>query len=636
MNSKPSKPLRIRRPITGSTIAAILFLVISVGLSAWILRGAFQAPALPTVPAAAEATDTAIVVTSDSGASPEPSLTTVPPTLGPNAEITIELAAMGDAAISDDLSQAITVAMADSPLRYALGIEQADVVVTRLPAANELAGSDLLITSEVGEDGLIKLHLIARADAPMLQVDSAPTPWNVIAPETFAIYSPADDLRFVAEAATLILEMQVGQTDSAARRLDEMRLVLASMPAPYGASQIEVLTFLQGVMADDVLALRLFSTNIRADEGFIAAQLNRGNAYLRLGDAVSALRDYEAVLERDPLRVEALYNEAVAYEQIGDLDSAKLATLELVRLLPDAAWVVNLQGGMYYRQQEWAQAVDAFIRARQLAPEAEIPLFNLARAEYQIEDYAASIRDYEALIAIAPDNASYRLHEAMAYEGDDNPSQAERALTQAIRIQPDFIEAYLMRGNLHLQEGRLDKATADAEMVLSLDDENGRAYALIGDVLVAQEEWWGATEAYTEAINAGYADAEVYAGRGYAWHQLLYSPYAARDYEMAIELGKTDPDLIFRLGFALLDVGRFEDALTALVGAMNAGIDTPEAYAALALALDANFERDEADVAYERAIELDARYGDLEFLQDQPLWSQASINRARTIIRRLE
>lgn len=618
-------------------VAAGLFLIISLSLSMWILRGTFLPSAMPTNPVVA-ATDTAIIITSDSGTLPEPSPTVEQPALAPDAEIVIMLAAVegSESALGNRLSEAITAALADSPLRYATGIQLADAPVIQLPAANDLNGAELLIVWELSENGLLKLHLTAKADAPILQIDSAPAPWDVFAPETFAIYSPSDDLRFIAQAAAVILELQAGQTETAAWRVEEMRLSLATMPAPYGASQIDMLTFLQGVMADDVKALRLFSQNLRTDADFLSAQINRGNAYLRLGDAVSALHDYEAVLERDPQRIEALYNEVIAYEQIGDMESANLTMLELVRLLPDAVWVVNLQGGMHYRQGEWAQAVEAFSLAHQLMPQAEIPLFNLAQAEYQIGDYEAAVRDYEALTKIAPTNTSYLLHEAIAYEKINDIGQAELALNRAIRLEPDFVEAYLMRGKLHLRAGRTEKAAADAEMVLSLDDKNARASALLGDVMVDEGDWWGATKRYTDAINAGYTDAEVYAGRGFAWHQLLYSPYAARDYEKAIELGKNDPDLIFRLGFALLDVGRFADALVALTGAMNAGIDTPEAYAALALALDANYERDEADLAYARAIELDARYGDLQFLQDQPLWSQASINRARTIIQRLD
>jgi tetratricopeptide (TPR) repeat protein len=364
--------------------------------------------------------------------------------------------------------------------------------------------------------------------------------------------------------------------------------------------------------------------------------VNRGNTYLKLGDPVSALHDYERALQLEPDRIDVMYNEAVAYEQLGDADSAALAVLEIARLMPEAAWVVNLQGATYYRQSDWEKAAVAFERAHQLAPKEEIPLFNLAQTRYQMADYEASQVAYEALVQLAPDNATYYLRLADAYQIDHRVGVAERALDKAIELRPDYIEAYLMRGALNLRGGRFAAASADAQAVIDLNSEDGRGYALLGEVQLARQQWWDATDTFTLALDAGDTRAEVYKGRGWAWHQLRYMPYAVRDYEKAVALGDGDPMLLYHFGLALLDVGRYGDALDPLVGAMNAGIDTPEAYAVLAVALDANKRRTEAEDAYRRAIELDARYGDLEFLREQPLWSQASINRARTILARLD
>jgi hypothetical protein len=54
------------------------------------------------------------------------------------------------------------------------------------------------------------------------------------------------------------------------------------------------------------------------------------------------------------------------------------------------------------------------------------------------------------------------------------------------------------------------------------------------------------------------------------------------------------------------------------------------------LALDANLRRAEAEQEFQRAIDLDSNYADLDFLAKQPLWSESAVSRALVILRRLE
>jgi Flp pilus assembly protein TadD len=115
-----------------------------------------------------------------------------------------------------------------------------------------------------------------------------------------------------------------------------------------------------------------------------------------------------------------------------------------------------------------------------------------------------------------------------------------------------------------------------------------------------------------------------------------YAPFAVRDYQDAIALGATDTLMLYHFGIALFDTGQYGDSVDVLLGAINGGIDTAEARARLAIALDATHREEDADAAYLRALELDSRYGDVEFLAEQPLWSRAAIRRAEIVLGRLE
>lgn len=181
-----------------------------------------------------------------------------------------------------------------------------------------------------------------------------------------------------------------------------------------------------------------------------------------------------------------------------------------------------------------------------------------------------------------------------------------------------------------------DRASADAEKALELNPDSGEGYAILGEANLSQENWEAATSAYTKAIDLGYVSAEIYAARGWGWQHQRYILYSVKDYDEALSEGMSGPDFLYRYGFALFDAKRYDDALEALLGAVNEGMDTADAHAILGVALDANHREDEADSEYQRAIDLDSQYTDTDFLNEQPLWSAASIQRAGRIIKRLD
>ena len=97
-----------------------------------------------------------------------------------------------------------------------------------------------------------------------------------------------------------------------------------------------------------------------------------------------------------------------------------------------------------------------------------------------------------------------------------------------------------------------DRATNDAQLALEQNMESGEAYAILGEVALAAEDFEAAKDAFTNSIDRGNATAAVYEGRGWAWHRLRYTGFAVDDYEAALNLGQSDAQLLLRLGFALL------------------------------------------------------------------------------------
>jgi tetratricopeptide (TPR) repeat protein len=547
----------------------------------------------------------------------------------------------GDPSLAEPLKEALdsVLAQAGLPEPYVIRIAP---LVSFIPTAStlnyRLPDDDLLITWAGGDDEAIQAYVIVASQPPLVQVQSTLHPWPVIAPEHQPIeIEGTADLPFIAQMAAAALHLQAGQSERAASHIAAMRLALSSDPQIASGEQM-ILAFFEGQVRafnDPLFSLRRYSDALRAQPDFVAALIARGNTYLALGDTAAALIDYDAALTIQPGRVEALYNRTLAYQASDQFDAALADAQYLSDTQPGAAWTVNVIGYLYFADGDLAQALGAFREAASLAPDQPVPLFNAAITQYRQQDFAGALTTYEALLDLEPNNPVYHLQRALTFQAADRPAQAERSFNRAIDLDPGYLDAYLNRARFRLQQARYDDALVDAESILALSPNEAQAYEIIGSARLGLEDWTGAIEACTQALEMGYVSAGLYETRGWSWHSQRYIPYAIQDYEAALRLGSSDPIVLYRLGFALLEAGRYEDALEALLGAVNQGIDTPESHAVLAVALDANRRREDADASFRRALDLDPRYADPEYLATQPMWSRASVQRAAAIVDRL-
>jgi tetratricopeptide (TPR) repeat protein len=115
-----------------------------------------------------------------------------------------------------------------------------------------------------------------------------------------------------------------------------------------------------------------------------------------------------------------------------------------------------------------------------------------------------------------------------------------------------------------------------------------------------------------------------------------YHPAAVEDYQEALALGLDGGVWLYRYGVALFEIGRYEDALDVLLGAVDGGYETAQAHAALALALDATRHPAEAEQQLQKALALDGRFKEPDYLLEQPLWSELMVSRVEVILARLE
>ena len=135
--------------------------------------------------------------------------------------------------------------------------------------------------------------------------------------------------------------------------------------------------------------------------------------------------------------------------------------------------------------------------------------------------------------------------------------------TEAIRLDPEYANAYSNRGIAYAKNREFDKAIADCTKAIYLDPKYAEAYynraivyarskAALDDVIAD----------YTEAIRLNPQYAKAYYNRGMTYEAKGEYDQAIRDYSQGIALNPNNADSHERMILALIRQGRAKEAVS--------------------------------------------------------------------------
>jgi tetratricopeptide (TPR) repeat protein len=160
----------------------------------------------------------------------------------------------------------------------------------------------------------------------------------------------------------------------------------------------------------------------------------------------------------------------------------KLAALILLLAARQDAAEWNRIGIEKLDAGEVSGAIEAFGKARALAPENEVVRRNLAVAifrrgdeAFRAEAFARAASDFAEASALVPDHAPYLLHRALALEKGGREEDALALLLDATERFPKEPDAFELLGETMRKKGRISEAAAALEKALALDPKRERA-----------------------------------------------------------------------------------------------------------------------------------------------------------------
>ena len=309
------------------------------------------------------------------------------------------------------------------------------------------------------------------------------------------------------------------------------------------------------------------------------ALVNRGAQKADRQDYRGAIADYTQALRFDPDLAEAYYNRGVARAALEDRQGALEDYTQAIHFDADFALAYGNRGAMRAQQADWKGAVQDLTQAIRLKPEHALFYRNRGIARAHLDDKGGAIEDLQTSAELCRrqrDAAGYReVAEAFSRLGEgkfktfvsDEGRQAKiwqdavDYYTQAIRLRPDFAEAYAGRGGVRHLSRDARGAIEDYTQAIRLDPNQAHFYSNRGNARYNLDDWKGVIEDYTHVIQLKPQDPDAYRYRGDARYELGDKQGALADYSQAVRLKPDQPQAYDHRGIARAELGDKRGAL---------------------------------------------------------------------------
>ena len=152
-------------------------------------------------------------------------------------------------------------------------------------------------------------------------------------------------------------------------------------------------------------------------------------------------------------------------------------------------------------------------------------------------EYDEAIHAYSEALRLQPDFAEAYINRGNARHGKSDLDGAISDYDQALRLKPDDADAYYNRGCARSDKGDLDGAIRDYDKALRLQPDHANAYNNRGNARKAKGDLDGAIRDYDQALRLKPDEADAYVNRGLARQAKGDVAGAIRDYQKYLDLG---------------------------------------------------------------------------------------------------
>lgn len=207
------------------------------------------------------------------------------------------------------------------------------------------------------------------------------------------------------------------------------------------------------------------------------AHRNLGSAYLENGRHNMAIAEFKAALKLTPDDYDLMYDLGIVYLLWGNPEEAIPYFENVLAMRPNYAAAINSLGNAYLGVKDYDRAISYYeqINDEMLYGTPYMPMTNMGLAYFQKGDYAKAEECYKKALKMQPDyiNALVLLGQLQIETG--NTTEAHKNLQKAWRIENAPIIKYYM-GLAYTKEGNTGLAIKSFEEVMSISKEDSELY----------------------------------------------------------------------------------------------------------------------------------------------------------------
>jgi tetratricopeptide (TPR) repeat protein len=190
---------------------------------------------------------------------------------------------------------------------------------------------------------------------------------------------------------------------------------------------------------------------------------------------------------REPSNEDYRFDYANSLVQHGKLNDGLTAFRASVSDLPKSAKLHTGLGSAFYLAGDYESAARELLEAVKLDPKSATAYFLLGEAYESAGQFQPSIEEaFKSYLSTNPrDPWAFYHYATMQYaharaDGHNNYSASTASLKEALRLQPNFADAYLQLGITSLDEGHAEQGIRELEKATSLDPALGQAHYRLG------------------------------------------------------------------------------------------------------------------------------------------------------------
>jgi tetratricopeptide (TPR) repeat protein len=257
--------------------------------------------------------------------------------------------------------------------------------------------------------------------------------------------------------------------------------------------------------------------------------------------------------------------------------------------------------GQIFKIVETAQAAPATSRESDAQQKFESGL-SLAKQGKHTE----AIQAFRDAIRLNPDliEAHFSLAVLLARQGKEHYGEAMQQFLEVLRLNPRDLDAHVNISNILEEEGDLAASVTAMEKAVALASDKTELQIMLGQKQDKAGQYPAAAESFRAALKSGRTLPRAHFGLGMSLKHLHDFDEAAEEFATVLHLNPNDPLAHFEMGWLFARQGRPADAVAHFEEAVRIQPGMAEAYTELGRVYrDLNRPRD-SDEAFRKALEL--------------------------------